>query len=462
MTEISRPWNGTTVGDAGPYSDQDWHELYRSIIGWGGNRANSGVFLSSGIQPDDGLRVEEQSPAAQGVTILSGAALIQGIAYINDADENLTIAANGAGNPRIDTVVLQADYALQTVRLVVKQGAAAASPSRPTLTQTPNVMWEIPLADVAVANGFATIVQANITQRQEWVNAPPGVYLDSVLNNSGGELTDGDVVVWDNTADRAVTTTTTMNDPNTAGVWSGGSTPDGSYGRVLVNGIGLIRATTAVTRGDRLSTSTTAGSAIVNAGLSRRYLAQALETTSGAGLALAYIQSQTENETEMQFVQTANRSFNTTNAVETLFGSGVGSLDLLANLLTVGKSVRIKIAGFFSSFSSAGNFTIALTLDGVTIATTGATVMTNSMSNVGFELDFIITCRSVGVGGTVFGQGMFKAGTTSVNSAVVDVVATAAAAVDTTVPLTIDVTWQWGTSNASNAVTVTNAIVEVL
>jgi len=286
MTEISRPWNGVTVGDAGPYSDVNWHELYQYIIGWGAGRANNGVFLMSGPEPDDGLKVT--APGTTAVEVGPGAALIQGIAYLNDATESFTIAANASGNPRIDTVILQADYALQTVRLAKLQGTAAASPVAPSLTQSVGVMWEIPIADVAVANGFVTITQANISPRQDWVNAPPAVYLDHVLNNSGGTLNDGDVVIWDASADRAVTTTTTESDSLVAGVWRG-QTASAAYGRIQVEGIGYVNASAAVARGALLRTSTTAKQAVSFTG-SGLTLARALETTAGSGLVLCVIQ----------------------------------------------------------------------------------------------------------------------------------------------------------------------------
>lgn len=291
MTENSRPWNGTIIGDAGPYSDADWQELYRAIIGWGGNRANNGVFLSSGTQPNNGLRVIEQSPAGAGVTVNPGAALVQGIAYINDDDEDLAVGANGSSDARIDTVVLQADYALQTVRLVVKQGTPAASPSQPTLTQVANVMWEIPIADIAVASSFTSIIQANISPRQNWVNAPPGLYLDSVLNNSGVTLEDGDVVIWDSTADRAVTTSTTLGDDRIAGVWRS-RTLNGASGQLQTAGIGYVNASAAVTRGDALQISTTTERVVSTLNLAT-VLGRALETTAGAGLVLANIDIQT-------------------------------------------------------------------------------------------------------------------------------------------------------------------------
>lgn len=306
MTEISRPWAGTTSGDAGPYSDINWQQLYQYLIGWGGLRANVGVFLGSGAQPNEGLKVQAQSPATTSVDILSGGALVQGLAYINTATESKTIAANSSGNPRIDTIILRKDYALQTCRLAVLQGTPAASPSAPTLTQSANIMWEIPLADIAVANGFVSLAQSTITPRHEWVNAPPGVFLDNVLNNSGGTLVDGDVVIWDSTGDRSVTTTTTLGDDRVAGIWSG-KTAAGGYGRVQVEGIGYVNANAAITCGATLQVHSTAKqAAAVTAG--SLIIARALETTSGSGLVLCNIAIQkiTEGYVLLQEQQTQN------------------------------------------------------------------------------------------------------------------------------------------------------------
>lgn len=289
MAQISRPWASTSPGDSGPYSNLDWTQLYQSIIGVGASRANVGVLLGSGVQPTDPLRVQAKSVPTTSIDVLAGSALVQGVLYISSATESFVIAANSSGNPRIDTVVLQADYALQTVRLAVLPGTPAASPSAPSLTQSANVLWEIPLADVAVADSFVSITNANITQRQEPANAADGVYLDSILNNSGGTLVTGDVVIWDTTADRAVTTTTTADDPKTAGVWVG-NTANAGYGRVQVSGIGLVKGSAAITRGNLLTSSATVKSAVQNTlGVLYVSIGRALETTSGAGPVLALI-----------------------------------------------------------------------------------------------------------------------------------------------------------------------------
>lgn len=289
MTERSIVWQGITPGDAGPYSAYDWQLLQQYIVPFAGMRVNVGPFQGSGTQPDEGLRVEATNPTTTQVSVLPGSALVRGIVYINDGTENLSIAANASGNPRIDTIILEADFTLQTVRLDVLQGTPAASPTPPSLTQTDNVLWQIPLADIAVANGFITITDADVQSRHEWIDTAAGVYIDNVLNNSGTTLQTGDVVVWDNTADRAVTTTTTEDNKLTAGVWLG-RTAAANYGRVQVRGVGLVRTLAAVAIGDLLTSSTTAVTATTpTSGIKNKFLARVVQATSAGGLALCNI-----------------------------------------------------------------------------------------------------------------------------------------------------------------------------
>lgn len=289
MTETSFFWQSTSPGDAGPYSASQFQRFIQYAIGIGASRPNVGPMLGSGTQPNNGLKVQAKSVPTTSIDVLAGSALLQGALHISDATVSFVIAANGSGNPRIDTVILRADYALQTVRLAVLQGTPAASPVNPTLTQNANVLWEIPLADIAVANGFSTITNANITPRHEWANAASGVYLDNVFNNSGSTLVDGDVVIWDATADRAVTVGTTFDDPLLAGVWRG-RTDNAGYGRVQVSGIGYVNASAAVTRGDVLTSSATTKRAASQFLISlNATIGIALETTSGSGYVLTRI-----------------------------------------------------------------------------------------------------------------------------------------------------------------------------
>lgn len=80
----------------------------------------------------------------------------------NPTATNVTITGNSSGNPRIDLIVAQADDGgSNTFKLAAIAGTPAASPSPPA---APNN--SVTLAQVAVANGAANIVNANITDKR--------------------------------------------------------------------------------------------------------------------------------------------------------------------------------------------------------------------------------------------------------------------------------------------------------
>src|SRR5690606_17627691 len=106
-----------------------------------------------------------------------GAGVVRGTLYINDTLLPLTVQPNASGNPRIDTLVLRKDYTAQTVRAAIKQGTPAGSPAPPALQQDTSI-WEIPVVNIAVANGFSVINQPDITTRHAFVNVGDGVYID--------------------------------------------------------------------------------------------------------------------------------------------------------------------------------------------------------------------------------------------------------------------------------------------
>jgi hypothetical protein len=172
MTEYGMPFDGILTGDAtvAPYSAAEWARMWKLMHGAGTPFPNYGVFAGSGGGTYSPLEVRATAVLSSNVDVQVGAALIDGRFYETTAVKTLAINANSSGNPRIDTIILRLDYVGQTVRLAVKQGTAAASPVRPTLQQD-TVYWEIPLADIAVANGFTTLGQSTISQRQQVVHS---------------------------------------------------------------------------------------------------------------------------------------------------------------------------------------------------------------------------------------------------------------------------------------------------
>ena len=103
-----------------------------------------------------------------------GTAWVRGHFYQSTAEEVLAVGANASGNPRIDTVVLTLDPTANSIVLAVVAGTAAATPVPPTLTQTTTGVYQYPLADVAVANGAATITANNVTPRTRVATATVG------------------------------------------------------------------------------------------------------------------------------------------------------------------------------------------------------------------------------------------------------------------------------------------------
>lgn len=242
MSEFSLPQQGILVGDASraPYDADEWSIDYTaSLLGFA-HRANYGVILGYDNGVNFSLEVTPSTVPNTNVELKIGAAAVRGTIYVNNATLTLAVQPNVSGNPRIDTVVIRKDYIAQTVRAAILQGAPAATPVAPTLTQSATTIWEIPIADLSVINGFTAIDNPEITPRSQFVNVGAGSYSDLVLNDSGVTLYDGDVVIWKEGTAKAVTTTTTPNHWLVAGVWRG-VTANGAYGRIQTKGFGKIR-----------------------------------------------------------------------------------------------------------------------------------------------------------------------------------------------------------------------------
>jgi hypothetical protein len=131
----------------------------------------------------------------------------------------LPIGSNSSGNPRVDIAVIRCHFADNNIVVDIVQGTPAASPVAPTVTQN-TTMWETKLADIAVANGAATITAANVTDQRVYTSAiakftktnvvsvPSGTYTNIPFNTI--ELRTGDVSL------NAATTIATVN---RSGLW---------------------------------------------------------------------------------------------------------------------------------------------------------------------------------------------------------------------------------------------------
>lgn len=162
------------------------------------------------------------------------------------------------------------------------------------------------------------------------------------------------------------------------------------------------------------------------------------------------------------YVATASGTVASTTSETTIIGSGVGSLTLPANFLTVGKALRVRVLGVWGTTIVAPTINIKFKLGSTVIVATGAVTAPTSLSNQWFEVIVELTCRTTGASGTVIAQGAFlnaEASATFVAFAY-PMSETSTNTVDTTGTLAVDVTATWGTSNAANTITATNAVLQ--
>lgn len=140
-----------------------------------------------------------------------------------------------------------------------------------------------------------TKVEANDTLPQASVNAnfdtiDAYVAARALTNKSGGTVAANSVVVADTTTDSAFTTTATAGNAKVVGVTQA-SIANNASGIVKQYGVTQVLVTAATSRGDWLTTSTTAGQALPNTSTNpvAGSFAIALSTTTGAGTVTALL-----------------------------------------------------------------------------------------------------------------------------------------------------------------------------
>lgn len=282
MAQISRYWTGKTstgaLGDAGPYSAEQFREFVSRILN-GAEQANRGVIR----EVENRLAVTPNSPTAKNVLVDTGAAVVQGGWYHNDAQETVTIAANVSGSTRIDIIVLSSDYVAQEIRLAVVQGTAGAG--FPAISQIAGVLWQIPLAYITLASGYSTVTASMITDWREYANIPSALGVDC-LNGDVVTMEVGTVVIPGNGTSNQLQRTLSV--ASLVGGVIERRVLENENGRMLISGIVPVLCSVSVAAGDGLIPSSTAGQAMIGTG--HRQFGYVLVANSGAGTnCLAFI-----------------------------------------------------------------------------------------------------------------------------------------------------------------------------
>lgn len=160
MTLIAYPFDAQNITEAD----------YGQLIGAG---LVSGVI---GTPTTNHFKVVASTGMGLTVTSVSGAslALIRGHACVMTANEPLTIATASAG-ARVDMVVLQLNYATNSIAPVIKPGTSG-SPTPPSIVWGTSGIYEFPLAYIAVGAGVVSITNTNITDSRQFAGATIGAW----------------------------------------------------------------------------------------------------------------------------------------------------------------------------------------------------------------------------------------------------------------------------------------------
>lgn len=142
MAETSRPWSGTVTGDAGPYTDDDWTDVWFRFFG---ALADGDTGVLSNV-----LNELVVTGAATPLAVDTGFALVDGTFYSNSASVNVVIPTPAA-LVRIDRIVLRKSWAAQTIRITRIAGIEGGGV--PALTQVDGVTWDLPLFQASVTVG---------------------------------------------------------------------------------------------------------------------------------------------------------------------------------------------------------------------------------------------------------------------------------------------------------------------
>lgn len=189
MAEFSRfhTTNNTGDGPSAGYSAANFQQFIRETFIT--NPATEGVLYGIG----NNLAV---SGTSSPVSVNTGAAINYGVYYGNDSSVNVTIPTPSSAT-RIDRIVLRYSWSAQTVR-ITRIAGTEGSGSAPSMTQTANTTWDIPLANVSITTGGV----CTVTDQRTYVKHP-GVYgwLQQANTFNGNQTINGTLIATQHQTD---------------------------------------------------------------------------------------------------------------------------------------------------------------------------------------------------------------------------------------------------------------------
>jgi hypothetical protein len=162
------------------YTAAEWSRMFQAIQTPG---VAKGIDNELALSAGPGLAV----------TVSSGMAIARGRWFYQDGDSVVALNTADPSNPRIDRIITRFDFVNKVQTLTKLTGTPAGSPTAPALTQT-SLLYEVLLANVAVAAGASSISGGNITDQRAF--SAPGLH-DIVAGHSFAGLTANHAMIAD-------------------------------------------------------------------------------------------------------------------------------------------------------------------------------------------------------------------------------------------------------------------------
>lgn len=164
------------------------------------------------------------------------------------------------------------------------------------------------------------------------------------------------------------------------------------------------------------------------------------------------------------YAATTDSTLTNTITETSIIPTGIGTLTAPANFLVVGKVLRARIAGIYTTPGlGTPAITVKIKLGSTVIGSVTTSSLAVGITGARFYGDSYITVRSIGASGSVVIDSGVTYNTTG-NVIVSDALNNGAAAVtiDTTGSLTMDVTGTWDTASTTRIIKVTTFTLEAL
>jgi hypothetical protein len=119
-------------------------------------------FIGNGVFPNPSSNLQVFTDSGMSIIVNKGKGWING--YYYNLSDDLTITLDNADGvlKRIDRVVLQFNLESREIKLKVKKGTSATTPTAPVIDRNADV-YELSIASIFIGNGVVNLSQANVT-----------------------------------------------------------------------------------------------------------------------------------------------------------------------------------------------------------------------------------------------------------------------------------------------------------